>query len=185
MVGDERERHALRLQPAHLREQALDLLAIQWRGRLVEDAESRAIGKRPRDFDELPRFDFEIAGARAFGYRDIPAIEHLAGVSPERAPGDEAATKRLPVDEQVFGNRQVRGDRRMRVDAGDALAPPFAVGDGGARSPRKRTSPLSGSRRPVRMPTSVDFPAPLRPTRACDSPDSTRKRASLSAIVAP
>ena len=59
VVGDEQERHPLRLQPAHLREQALDLLAVQLRCRLVEDDESRAIGKGARDLDQLPSLDLE------------------------------------------------------------------------------------------------------------------------------
>ena len=89
----------LRLQSAHLREQALDLLAIQLRGRLIEDDESRAIGKGARDLDQLPGFDPEIASPRAFGDRDIPAIEHLSGVSSELIPIDEPAPERLSVDE--------------------------------------------------------------------------------------
>ena len=135
----------LRLQPAHLREQTLDLLAVQLGGRLVENNEPRAIGQRPRDLDQLPSLDLEVAGARPFRDRDIPAIEHLAGVSPERAPGDESTLKRLPVDEQIFRNRQVRNDGRMLVDAGDPLAPSFTVGD------RRRRLPMEANLSAVRL----------------------------------
>src|SRR3984885_1859175 len=82
MMGDKQERHPLRLQSAHLREQALDLLPVQLSCRLIEDDESGAIGKGARDLDQLPGLDLKIACARAFGDRDIPAIEHLSGVSP-------------------------------------------------------------------------------------------------------
>src|SRR5262249_10076111 len=56
---------------------------------------------------------------------------------------------------------------------------------GGAGSPLKSTRPASGRLSPVRIDTSVDFPAPLRPTRACDSPGSTVNPTSCSATVAP
>src|SRR5205814_2257915 len=45
--------------------------------------------------------------------------------------------------------------------------------------------PLSPGSRPVRIETSVDLPAPLRPTNACTSPGSTRRSTLSSATVAP
>src|SRR5215469_14795084 len=56
---------------------------------------------------------------------------------------------------------------------------------GGAFSPLKRTVPSSGLRRPVRIETSVDLPAPLRPTSACDSPAVTRRLTFASAAQEP
>src|SRR6266581_6481024 len=56
---------------------------------------------------------------------------------------------------------------------------------GGAGSPWNRTVPASGRASPVRTDTSVDLPAPLRPTRACDSAGSTVSATSDSATVAP
>ena len=82
--------------------------------------------------------------------------------------------------------------RRMVLECGGngrSFFTPQARGNqwtnGGAGCPEKRISPVSGARSPVRMPTKVDLPAPLRPTRACDSPGRTRRRASASAIVGP
>ena len=43
MVRDEQERHALALQLAHADEQALDLVAVELRGRLVENDEAGAV----------------------------------------------------------------------------------------------------------------------------------------------
>ena len=63
-----------------------------------EEFERRWLG-RDTYLDQLPGFDPEIASPRTFRDRDVPAIEHLTGVSPQRAPVDEAALKRLPVDE--------------------------------------------------------------------------------------
>ena len=69
-----------RLQLAHAREQALDLVAVELGGRLVEDDEAGAIGECTGDLDELARLDLEIAGAGVFRYGDVPAIEQ------DRAP---------------------------------------------------------------------------------------------------
>src|SRR5690349_25124568 len=55
----------------------------------------------------------------------------------------------------------------------------------GAGAPEKRRVPVSGACSPVRTDTSVDLPAPLRPTRACASPGATVIRASRNATVAP
>jgi hypothetical protein len=46
----------------------------------------------------------------------------------------------------------------------------------GAGSPVNRISPESGPSSPVSKRTSVDLPAPFRPTRATDFPADTRKR---------
>lgn len=144
----------------------LILLAVQLRRGLVQDDEAGAIGEGAGDLDQLPRLDAEVAGAHVLRHGDIPAVEQLARLAAQRRPRDEAALCRLAVDEQVLRDGQVGDDGRMLVDAGDALAPALAVEIGGAGSPEKRTSPVSEARRPVRMPTSVDLPAPLRPTRA-------------------
>src|SRR5579871_1184188 len=127
MMGDEQESHPLRLQAAHLREQALDLLSVQLSRRLVQDDESRPVGKGARNLDQLPGLDPKIAGAGALRNRDVPMVEHFSGVAPKRVPSDEAAPKRLPVDEEVFGDGEVRSDGRMLVDARDPPPPALAV----------------------------------------------------------
>src|SRR2546421_7852623 len=56
---------------------------------------------------------------------------------------------------------------------------------GGAGAPLNVTVPASGRVSPVRIDTSVDLPAPLRPTSACDSPGSTVNPTPSRATVAP
>ena len=129
MMRDEEERHALPLQLAHPDEQPLDLVAVELRGRLVEDDEAGAVRERAGDFDELARLDLEVAGAHVLGHRDVPLVENFARLAAQRAPADQAATRRLAVDQQVLADREVGNDGRMLIDAGDLSTPGFPVGN--------------------------------------------------------
>src|SRR3954462_16036404 len=59
-----------------------------------------------------------------------------------------------------------------------------------AGEPRRRlrppisTAPASGARKPLAMPSSVDFPDPFSPTSACTSPARQSKLTSRSACTA-
>ena len=170
---------------AHADEEPLDLVAIQLRGRLIENDEAGAVREGAGDLHQLARLDLEVAGAHVLRDRDVPLIENVARLAAQRAPADEAAARRLAIDQEVLGDRQVGNDGRMLIDAGDASPPGLPVRERRRRLAGKAHLPLSGSRRPVRIPTRVDLPAPLRPTSACDSPGMTRICASLSATVAP
>ena len=55
----------------------------------------------------------------------------------------------------------------------------------GAGSPANRTWPASGSARPDRIETMVDFPAPLRPTSPRHSPALRVRSTPRSALVVP
>ena len=129
VMRDEQEGHALRLQLAHAPEQALDLVAVELGGRFVEDDEAGAVGEGAGDLDQLARLDLEVAGARVFRHRDVPAVEELARLPAKRRPADQAALGRLAVDEEVLGDGELGNDRRMLVDAGDLLPPGLAIGD--------------------------------------------------------
>ena len=95
----------------------------------------------------------------------------------QRPPADQAARPRsCRLRNRFSATVSVGDDRRLLVDAGDPLAPGVAVGEGGAAAPSKRTSPASGACSPVRIDTSVDLPAPLRPTSACVDPRRPRCR---------
>ena len=48
VVRDEKESDAMRLQPPHLGEEALDFIAVELRGWLVQDDEPRAVRERAR-----------------------------------------------------------------------------------------------------------------------------------------
>src|SRR4051794_5315424 len=56
---------------------------------------------------------------------------------------------------------------------------------GGAGRPAKRIVPASAADKPVRIETSVDLPAPLRPTSAWASPWRTEMPTPARAVVAP
>ena len=126
--------------------------------------------------------DRQIAGARVLVARRSSSRSSSARAS--RRIVRQSITPplpRLPVDEQVLGDRQLADDRGVLIDARDALAPRVAIGD------RRRGLAVEahvagvGRRRPVSIETSVDLPAPLRPTSACDSPGSTREARRRSA----
>ena len=129
MMRDEQEGHAFALQLADAAEQALDLVAVELRGRFVEDDEARAVRQCPRDLHQLPRFHAQIARARIFAHVDLPVIEQLARITAHGAPIDYTAARRLPVNEQILRDAQITDDRRMLINAGDALAPRIAIRD--------------------------------------------------------
>ena len=85
VVRDEEEGDALGLQLADPHEEPLDLLAVELRGRLVEDDEARAVGQRAGDLDELAGLDAQVAGAHVLGDRDVPAVEHLPRLAAQGA----------------------------------------------------------------------------------------------------
>ena len=91
VMRDEQEGDALRLQFAHAAEEALDLVAVELGGRLVEDDEAGAVGERAGDLDQLARLDLQVAGAHVLRHCDVPAVEEVARLPAERAPADEAA----------------------------------------------------------------------------------------------
>ena len=93
MVRDEQEGDALRLQFPHPPEEALDLVAVELRGRLVEDDEAGAVGEGAGDLDQLARLDAEVAGPHVLGDRDVPAVEQLARLAADGGPADEAALR--------------------------------------------------------------------------------------------
>ena len=84
------------------------------------------------------------------------------------------------VEEQVLGDREARDDGRLLVDAGHLLAPRPA-----SATPRRSVAGEAdlaqiGASRPVSTATSVDLPAPLRPTSArspARQPTATRRGA--------
>src|SRR3954447_3434329 len=53
------------------------------------------------------------------------------------------------------------------------------------RRPPTSTVPASGARKPLAMPSNVDFPDPFSPTSACTSPARQSKLTSRSACTAP
>src|SRR2546423_14820022 len=64
----------------------------------------------------------------------------------------------------------------LRASAGDPRR---------TRRPPTSTSPSSGPRKPLAIPSSVDFPDPFSPTSACTSPAQQSTLTSRSACTAP
>ncbi len=130
MVRNEQERDALRLKFADPHEEPLDLLAVELGCGLIENDQPRTVGQRARDLHKLPRLNAQIAGAHLLRHRDVPAVEDLARLPAKFRPPDQAAPRRMAVDKEVLGHRQVGNDRGMLIDAGDPRAPGAAVRDG-------------------------------------------------------
>ena len=74
-VADEDDRDAALPQPAHGREEALDLVRRQRRGRLVHDQQPRARRQRLRDLEQLPVRDAEPAHGRVGAEVDAELVE--------------------------------------------------------------------------------------------------------------
>ena len=91
----------------------------------------------------------------------------------------------LAADEDVLGDRHVRGERELLVDRDDAERAGRRAGvakrDGLAVE--ARSCPASGGWAPDRIFSSVDLPAPFSPSSAWISPAPTSKSTSSSACT--
>ena len=93
--------------------------------------------------------------------------------------------RQLVAEKEVGDDVEVLAEREVLVDGGDAelrrRSGPFMV----TGLPWKVMVPEVGACTPARTLTSVDFPAPLSPTRATTSPAWTSRSMSVSADTAP
>ena len=106
-VRDEDDAHALGLQIAHDVEQALDLLVVQGRGRLVEDQHLRIHVHGAGDGNHLLNGG-GILGERARNVDvNLEALKQLLGAPVDFLPVDLAAADGLAADEDVLGDGQV------------------------------------------------------------------------------
>ena len=172
-VADEDDRNAALAQTAHGREEAVDLVRRERRGRLVHDQEAGARRERLRDLEELTVGDAE-ARERA----------HRAGMSAPRSSRMPRASERIArqstARDSVWMWRPAKTfsatvrswkDRRLLVHRHDAEpVRGLRVADSHQLARRSRSSPSSGCTMPVRIFTSVDLPAPFSPTSACTVP---------------
>ena len=130
-VADEDDCDAALAQPAHGREQVLDLVRRERGGRLVHDQQPRAGGERLGDLEQLPVGDAE---ARAPAYRDRSRPRARRGAAPlssasrasRRCRGGRAggARRRRSPRRSDPGRRSAPGtSRRCRAGARPAGSP--------------------------------------------------------------
>ncbi len=185
MVRDVEDRDAAGDERAYALEQPAHAVAFERRGRLVEQQDARTSRERAGDLDDLALLDGERGALHVGVDVEVPLAQDSARLGAHRAPVDDTAAARLAAEEDVLGDRELGDDHRVLEDGGDAASPGADVANGGAGSPSKRTSPASGASSPQRIETSVDLPAPLRPTRPRQRPGWSAVSTLRSACVLP
>ena len=91
-VADEEDRDAARAQAADDREQPLDLVGRERRGRLVEDEHARLDRERLGDLDQLLVRHRQAADRRADVEADVELLEQRLGLAAHLAPVDRSAS---------------------------------------------------------------------------------------------
>ena len=120
-VAHEQDRDPARAQVPDDREQPLDLVGRQRRGRLVEDQDARLDRQRLGDLDELLVGHRQAADGRADVEPDVELLEQGLRRPARGAPvEDPEPAGRGVADEHVLGDGQVREQARLLVDDGDA-----------------------------------------------------------------
>ena len=190
-VADVEDRDAAVAQPAHGREQVLDLVGRERGGRLVHDQEPRARRERLRDLEQLPVGDAQAADRRV-GRRCRPrARRGCAAVSRRIAPQSTVCRRlRMWRPEKTFSaTRQVLEDGRLLVHRHDPEpVRRLRVGDARAARRRPRLARRPAGRRRSGSSRASTCPAPFSPTSACTVPGRIAKLTSSTgehAAVAP
>ena len=146
-VADEQDRDAAVAKPADDREQALDLVGGQRRGRLVEDEDARLDATAPwRSRSAAGRPSTGRGPARPTS-NWTSSSRNSAAAARRIAPQsiDPESTGRGVADEDVLGDRQVGEQARLLVDDRDAKRAGLGRDRGSAiGSPSSRIVPLSG-----------------------------------------
>ena len=149
------------------REEALDLVGRERRGRLVEDEDPGVEGERLGDLDELLVGHRQAAHRRGHVEPDVQLLEDARRPAPHLAPGDRSqAARRRAREEDVLRDREVREEPGLLVDDGDARARVRPRGSGCALPHRRAGS----SRRPERGRRQGS-------SRACSCRRRSRRRA--------
>ena len=120
-VRDVDDADLLRLEARDDLEQPLHFGLAQGRRRLVHDEHSRGRPDRLRNLDELLLGHAEAVDQPIGVDVGADALQQVARLAPAAAPVDAAPRgARLERERDVFGDRQVRKQRRLLVDRGDA-----------------------------------------------------------------
>ncbi len=122
-VADVDQRDALRAQLAHQPEQVLGLARGQRGGGLVEHQDARLAVQRAGDLDHLLLGDGQAADGRARPERRAEALQDRRAAGFHGGAIDlPAGAAKLAAEIDVLGDRQVRRQRQLLVDDGDAGA---------------------------------------------------------------
>ena len=120
-MADEQHRDAASSQVPDDREQALDLVRRERRGRLVEDEDASLERQRLGDLDELLVGHGQAADGRTDVDLDRELLEQRLRCPARRAPVEDPEPPGWGVpDEHVLGDGQVREQPWLLVDDGDA-----------------------------------------------------------------
>ena len=119
LVGDEDECLALAAELADDREQLVDLLRREHRGRLVEDEQLRSAVQHLQDLDALLQSERDVLDASARLDHDLEALLELADPSFDRAPV-EHRSHALVTEHDVLRHGERRHEHEVLVDHPDA-----------------------------------------------------------------
>ena len=115
-VGDVDDRHASVAQAADEREQPLDLLGGERRGRFVEHQQSGRSSHRPGDLEDLTLGHTELAHRLTGVEVDVELPQDLHGTLLDGSPADEPTAAGQRAEGDVLGNRQVGSVGELLVD---------------------------------------------------------------------
>ena len=164
------------LQRAYPVEQTDDLFSLKFGCGLVENDEPAALQKRARDLDDLTLLDREPPGFQIGRDRQIPIFKCGDRRFLETPPVHESErVQRLIVEKEVFRDGQMGQHHPALVDAGDAVAPGFAIAERGRGRARKSQIASIGGMEPGqhsderRLPRAIS--SDKRPRVSCGDRD--------------
>ena len=153
------------------------------RGRLVHDDQPRLHRERAGDLDHLLLGDARGRAPARIGSTSRPMrVGDGARLRRHPPPVDEEPRPGLAADEDVLGDRHVRGEGELLVDRDDAeLLRVVRARRARPSRRRRRSCRCPAAAAPDRIFSSVDLPAPFSPSSAWISPGATSKSTSSSA----
>ena len=123
MVRDIEDRHTARHEGAHTFEEPAYSVALECRGRLVEQEDPRTSHKRAGDLDDLALLDGECAALHTGIDVEVPLAQYLSRLGAHGTPVDDAAVPWPVTEEDVLGDRQLGDHHRVLEDGRDATSP--------------------------------------------------------------
>jgi hypothetical protein len=119
-MGDEHDADAAQRELAHHREQDLDLMAIEARGRLVEDQHPRRQVDGAGDRGDVLHRDRIVSERLGDVDMQVELRKQRGGATAHLGLAHQAEPRRLPAEIEVLRHRQVRQQIDLLIDGGDA-----------------------------------------------------------------